>query len=388
MVVVAPRSGGAGRAARMIEATYRSDVDRGRVTAAQARARLRNVQLTPHYSDLKGVEFVIESVLEDLATKHDVLAAVERVVSSDTVFASNTSSIPIARIAATAQTPHRVIGTHYFWPAHRFRLVEIARAATTGEPTLHRTLDFIRWQGKVPLLVRDLPGFFTTRVILAYLNEAIALVTEGASVDAVDKAMEAFGWAMGPFRLLDAVGIEKFRGIYHSVHRHLGDRVGHIDRLWPLMEAGYLGHRGDRREGAKGFYLYPDGTEVDARVYSLIGRSLSAPPAPSEISIRPVWQMINEIGHCLAEGVVASTEDANLGAVLGLGWPPIHRTPLAYARAIGVRNVVGQLNAWTHQYGGRFTPSVGMLEGAAVSPYSDALEATAISSAKRAARVD
>src|SRR3989441_8799868 len=364
-VVVAPRRGGVARATERIHYWYASDVRHGRLSAAEADAGLRNVRVTARYADIEGAEFVIESVPEEVAVKQEVLAAVEAHTSPACIFASNTSSIPLADIAAKASRPHNVIGTHYFWPAQRYQLVEIARAATTSERTLQRTLDLIHWQGKVPLLVRDVPGFFTTRILLVYLNEAVALVTEGASVDEVDNAMQAFGWPMGPFQLLDAIGLEKFRGIHQSISRHLGERVMHIERLWPVLEAGHVGYKNGRREGTKGFYLYQGRPEIDARVHRLIGRAVGAGPTPFEISVRPVWQMVNEIGHCLAEGVVASADDADRGAVLGLGWPPVHETPLAYAHRVGVRNIVEQLHAWAREYGPWFTPSPALVEGPA-----------------------
>lgn len=357
VVVVAPRPGGVRRAAEALQITYKSDVDRGRISAAEAEARLRNIHLTPYYSGLDRVECVIESVAEDVQTKQDVLAAVEEFVSPDCIIASSTSSIPITRIAATADRPDRVIGTHYFWPAHRYRLVEIATAEATSERTLQRTLAMTSWQGKVPLIVRDSPGFFTTRILLVYLNEAIALVTEGASIDSVDSAMTAFGWAMGPFRLMDAVGIEILRGVYDSIAKHLGERVEYVQRLWPVLEAGHLGYGRSRREGAKGFYLDPEGRVIDARIYPLIGWNANGTPSSTEVSTRPVWQMINEIGHCLAEGIVASPEDANLGAGLGIGWPQRQGGPLEYARRVGIDRIVGQLATWTRQHGPRFAPS-------------------------------
>lgn len=357
VVVVAPRPGGVRRAADMLQLTYKSDVARGRISAAEAEARLQNIHLTPYYSDLDGVECVVESVIEDVQTKQEVLAAVEESVPPDCIIASNTSSIPITRIAAAARRPDRVIGTHYFWPAHRYRLVEIATAEATSERTLQRTLAMTGWQGKVPLLVCDRPGFFTTRILLVYLNEAIALVTEGASIDSVDRAMKAFGWAMGPFRLMDAVGIEIFRGIYDSVSRHLGERVKYLQRLWPVLEAGHRGYQRRRREEAKGFYLDPEGHVVDERIYSLIGGNANGTPSSTEVSTRPIWQMINEIGRCLAEGIVSSPYDADLGAVLGIGWPQPQGGPLEYARRVGIDTIVGQLATWTRQHGLRFAPS-------------------------------
>jgi 3-hydroxyacyl-CoA dehydrogenase / enoyl-CoA hydratase / 3-hydroxybutyryl-CoA epimerase len=366
-LVVAPRHGGVERATDRIRHCYASDVKHGRLTPAEADAGWRNVHVSQRYADIDGADFVIEAVPEDIAVKQKVLAAVEAHSSPDCIFASTTSSIPLTDIAARASRPHAVVGTHYFWPAHRYRLVEIARAATTSERTLQRTLDLIHWQGKVSLLVGDVPGFYTTRILLVYLNEAVALVTEGASVDAVDGAMRAFGWRMGPFQLVDAIGLQTFRGVHRSISRHLGDRVMHIERLWPLLEAGGVGSKGSRRDGAKRFSVYQERTEVDARVYQLIGRQEGAGPTPFEISVRPVWQMINEIGHCLAEAVVASADDADRGAVLGLGWPA-HEPPLAHARRVGIRNIVEQLTAWAAQYGHRFTPSPALVAWAANLP--------------------
>jgi 3-hydroxyacyl-CoA dehydrogenase/enoyl-CoA hydratase/3-hydroxybutyryl-CoA epimerase len=316
------------------------------------------------------VECVIESVAEDVRAKQEVLAAVEEFVSADCLIASNTSSIPITRIAAAARRPDRVIGTHYFWPAHRYRLVEIAASEVTSERALQRTLAMASWQGKLPLLVRDSPGFFTTRILLVYLNEAIALVTEGASIEAVDSAMRAFGWPMGPFRLMDAVGIEILRGVYDSISEHLGDRVEYVQRLWPVLDAGHLGYGRSRRDGAKGFYLDLEGRAVDARIYPLIGSSPNGISGSTEVSTRPVWQMINEIGHCLAEGIVSSPEDAALGAVLGLGWPPLQGGPLEYACRVGSARIVEQLATWARQHGPRFSPSSVLAQLASVDTQS------------------
>jgi len=356
-VIVAPRPGGPERAANMMQACYAGDVQRGRISPEQAAAGLARIHVTERYADLSGSSFVIESVLEDPQLKLEVLRQVETQVNADCIFGTNTSSIPIAHIAAGAQRPANVIGTHYFWPAHRFKLVEIAHAVTTSQETIDRTLAFARWQGKTPLLVRDRPGFFTTRILLPYVNEAVALVVEGASIEMVDQAMVNFGWAMGPFRLMDAAGIETLARVYDSVATSLGGRIKQMERLWPVIRAGHVGYRGGSREGAKGFYLYPEGRQIDHRVYSLLGQRRDQPPPAEEVALRPVWQMVNEVGHCLAEGVIASQPEADVGAVLGLGWPRATGGPIAYARQIGPPTIVAGLEAWAERYGPRFTPS-------------------------------
>jgi 3-hydroxyacyl-CoA dehydrogenase/enoyl-CoA hydratase/3-hydroxybutyryl-CoA epimerase len=298
--------------------------------------------VTPAYASLEDASFVIESVPEDLAVKQEVLAAVEVHAAAGCIFASNTSSIPLTAIAARAARQGQVVGTHFFWPAHRYRLVEIASAVPTGEPPLRRTLDVVRWMGKVPLLVRDRPGFFTTRVLLVYLNEAVALVRAGAAVDEVDRAMRRFGWAMGPFQLLDAVGLGIFRAIHQWVSPCVADRVADFAHLWPVLRAGHAGFANGHRDGAKGFYRNPAAGEVDERVYSLIGRNGHPGPAPEEISVRPIRRLLNEVELCLAEGVVSSIDDAELGLRLGLGWPSAQGSPLAYAHRMSVPGIARQ----------------------------------------------
>ncbi|MBI4769126.1 MAG: hypothetical protein HY784_01605 [Chloroflexi bacterium] len=373
-VVVAPRPGGLERAARAMQAGYTGEVKRGRLSPVEAEAGLARLRYSADYAGLAGAEFVIESVPEALELKQQMLAAVEANTGEGCIFCTNTSSIAIHRIAAGCRRPGNVIGAHYFWPADRNRLVEVTPAAATSPSTVVRTVAFMRWQGKIPLLVRDLPGFFTSRILLTYVNEAIGLVLEGAAVEAVDEAMTGFGWAMGPFRMMDAIGTDKLPGIYDSVSEYLGDRVGFIPRLWPLIEAGHYGYKGGRREGARGWYLYPEGRQADPRAYELLGRGAGPAPDPFELAHRPVWQMVNEVANAIAEGAVASPEDADLGTVLGLGWPPIAAIggwpqasggPMAYARQVGPAVIVGQLRRWAAQHGPRFTPAPLLLEMAA-----------------------
>jgi 3-hydroxyacyl-CoA dehydrogenase/enoyl-CoA hydratase/3-hydroxybutyryl-CoA epimerase len=179
----------------------------------------------------------------------------------------------------------------------------------------------------------------------------------------VDQAMTDFGWAMGPFRLMDAAGIETLARVYSSLDGFMGDRVQQVERLWPLIRAGHVGYKGGaRQEGVKGFYVYPEGRDVDPRVYPLLRPDSPVPPDADEIARRPVWQMVNEVAHCLAEGVVESADEADLGAVLGIGWPRARQGPLAYARQIGPRAIVGQLEAWAGKYGPRFYPSRTLME--------------------------
>lgn len=357
-IIVAPRPGGVERATAIVQQSYAGDIQRNRISETEAKAGLAKIHITSDYAEMAEAEFVIESVPEHLETKHEVLAKTEYFTGDKCIFGTNTSSIPIPKIAAGAQRPGNVIGMHYFWPAHRYKLVEVSYAQTTPRSTIDRTMEMVSWLGKTALLVRgDLPGFFTTRVLVTYLNEAIALVVEGASVDVVDKAMTDFGWPMGPFQLLDAAGMDIAADVYEWIKPHLGERVAQIERLFPVAQAGHVGYKRSSRKQAKGFYIYPEGREVDPRIYPLMGQQSHNLPEIQEIIHRPIWQMINEVAYCIEEKVIASAEDADLGAVLALGWPRTLGGPIAYARQIGPEVIVRQLEMWAEKHGPRFKPS-------------------------------
>lgn len=364
-VVVAPRPGGVERATAMLQRCYAGDVKRGLTTADAAEAGLAKLVFTARYEDLAGAEFVIESVSENLELKQAVLAQVEANTGENCIFGTNTSSIPIARLANGAKRPGHVIGMHYFWPAHRFKLVESAYTPQTEQTTIDRTVALIRWQGKTPLLVSDTPCFYTSRILMPYVSEAIQLVAEGAAIETVDKAMLDFGWAMGPFKLMDAAGLETLANIYDLNRAYFGDRIAGLRQLRALVNAGHVGYKGGDRQKAKGYYLYPEGREVDTRVYEVLGRAVGAGPSAQEIARRPILMMLNEAAHCLAEGVVASPADADVGALLGIGWPRALGGPMTYARQNDPAALVAEMLTYATQHGERFQPSralVGMVQ--------------------------
>ncbi|MFP3854504.1 MAG: 3-hydroxyacyl-CoA dehydrogenase NAD-binding domain-containing protein [Anaerolineales bacterium] len=378
-VIVSPREGGVERARSMMKSCYWGDVERGRISEQQAEEGYSRLRFSSDYEDLDGSDFVIESVPENLEIKQQVLRNTQAVVGKDCIFGTNTSSIPIARIAEAADRPEVVIGTHYFWPAHRYKLVEISRAPLTSEETLSRTLDFLEWQDKTVLVVRDKPGFYTTRILLPYVNEAVALVLEGAQIEEVDSAMVDFGWAMGPFRLMDAAGLETLVNVYRFVQDELGERIAVLGSLTPLVQAGFKGYSGGSREEAKGFYRYPKGAEADGRIYKILGQEAGKSPPPEEIRYRPNYQMINEVGHCLDEGVVKTHEKADMGAVLGIGWPADKSGPIAFTRLHGPEKIAAMLETWASKHGPRFKPSRTLIELAKADSSSKAMHASQIS---------
>ena len=358
-VVVAPRPGGVERARALLGRSFAGEVKRGKLTPEDAEAALSRMVFSPDYAALAGCEFVVESVAEDLQTKREVLAQVEAHTGPECIFGSNTTSIPIGQIAAHAARPGNAVGMHYFWPAQRYKLVEVARPVAATPDTMERVSAFMRWQGKTVLLTSDTPGFFTSRVLMAFIAECVALMVEGAPIERIDAALTGWGWPMGPFRLMDTLGIENMRGWQAWLRPVMGERMDAMARLWPALEAGHTGAK-----HGKGFYRYPDGQRADERVPALVGAGGGgAALSDEELVRRPVFQLLNEIGWCLAEGVVESPQAADLGALLGIGWPQARGGgPLGWAKEIGPANLMAQLSQWAEQIGPRFAPAPALLE--------------------------
>ncbi|HEX9869430.1 MAG TPA: 3-hydroxyacyl-CoA dehydrogenase family protein, partial [Candidatus Tectomicrobia bacterium] len=189
-----------------LAASFSREVRRGRQTQPEAESALARVQVSSDYAALADCEAVIEAVYEELEAKRQVLSAAEAVMSPRCIYLSATSSIPATFLRAGAQRPARVIVTHYIWPAHRRALVEMAAPVDVEPNALEHTLVLLRKQDKQPIRVRDTPGFVVSRVLAAYWSEVFYLVRDGAPPQQIDNALEAFGWPMGPCRMMDTVG--------------------------------------------------------------------------------------------------------------------------------------------------------------------------------------
>jgi 3-hydroxyacyl-CoA dehydrogenase/enoyl-CoA hydratase/3-hydroxybutyryl-CoA epimerase len=281
-------------------------------------------------------------------------------VKDDAVIASNTSALPIAEIATGARHPERVVGMHFFSPVHRMGLIEVVRHASADPAAVARVVAAGQALGKTVIVVRDGPGFYTTRVIGVMLGEATRLLDEGARIDEVDRAMTSFGWPIGPFALMDEVGL--------SVAQHAGETVAAAlgvqderNAVAALVRAGLVGKRGT------GFYTY-DGKErvPNARAYELLGLSKAEGKPPStprsEIAERLTSLFVNAVARCLDEGVLRSPAEGDLGAVLGLGFPPFLGGPFRWADTRGPA-LRDQLRDWAEKYGPRYTPAVSLASG-------------------------
>ena len=306
-------------------------------------------------------DLVIEAVFEDLEVKRQVLADTEAATRPETIFATNTSTIPIADIAARASRPDRVLGMHFFSPVDRMPLLEIIPTAKTSPETIVSAVHFGRRMGKTVIVVGDRPGFWVNRILTPYLNEAGYALAEGVPVEVLDRVMTRFGFPVGPITLLDEVGLDvgaKASGVMHAA---FGDRLKPSPLIGRMLEDKRLG-----RKNGRGFYLYPKGKKAgpDETVYDLLGVRPQPPADTTAIERRLVYAMLNEAAMAVDEGVVRSPRDGDIGAIFGIGYPPFRGGPLRYIDDLGAAKVVEVLRDLEQRHGSRFTPASSLVQRA------------------------
>lgn len=321
---------------------------------------------TTDYRGFAGRDIVIEAVFEDLALKQQMVAEVEQHCSPQTIFASNTSSLPIGDIAAKAVRPENIIGLHFFSPVEKMPLVEVIAHAQTSERTIATTVMLAKKQGKMPIVVADKAGFYVNRILAPYINEAMRMLTEGEQVEHIDRALVKFGFPVGPIQLLDEVGIDTGTKIIPVLESAYGERFSAPAKV---ISAILNDDRKGRKNG-RGFYLYgakgrTSKKQVDPAIYPLIGASGNAKLSADQIAERCVMMMLNEAARCLDESVIRSARDGDIGAVFGIGFPPFLGGPFRYMDTRGAGNIVATLERLATQYGPRFTPCEYLLQMAA-----------------------
>jgi len=346
-----------------VSSVLRERLKKKQITRLQYDDQLLLAGGTTDYSGFHRATLVIEAVFEDLALKQRVLREVEPLLATRAIYASNTSTIPIERIAEAAARPERVLGMHFFSPVHKMPLLEVIAAPATDKESVVTAVAYGKQLGKTVIVVNDSPGFYTTRILAVYLNEAGKLLDEGASIEAVDKALVDFGFPVGPITLIDEVGIDVGGKVGQVMFDAFGARVSPAESLRRVVESGRTG-----RKGKSGFYRYDDsGTkgEVDPSVYELVPHGATRREMePAEIQQRCVLAMVNEAARCLEEGVLRSPRDGDVGAVFGIGFPPFRGGPFRYVDSVGVGTIVEQLEALDVRFPGRFTPAGVLMERA------------------------
>jgi len=343
---------GVGRGLAYVRKVLDGQVKRRRMRPFEAEQAMNRVTGATDWSGFSNVDLVIEAVFESLDLKQTLLREVEAVTEDDTVFASNTSSIPISDIAAASSRPETVLGMHYFSPVEKMPLLEVIATEQTADWALATAVAFGKRQGKTVIVVNDGTGFYTTRILIPPGVEAMYLVEEGASIEAIDEAMVDWGFPVGPVLLTDEVGIDVMVKIVGIMVDAFGDRMTAPD--------SFAGLETDDRRGRKnrrGFYAYDDKGkrgEVDESVYDVLGLGPRVPVGKEEIQERISMQWINEAARCLEDGILRSARDGDIGAVMGMGFPPFRGGPFFYADQVGAKEIVARLDMLAERFGDRF----------------------------------
>ena len=352
-----------------LAASVTRQVARGRLSRTAADALLAQVRAARHDDALADCDLAIESVTEDRGTKIAVLQRLQAALPTGTLIASNTSGLPISGLAAALRRPERFLGLHFFSPVERMPLVEVVRGAATAQASVQEGLAFVRQIGQQPILVRDGPGFFTSRVFAAYLDEALAMVGEGVAPALIEAAGVALGRPLGPLAVLDEISL---RLNHQQARQALAD--GLAPRFCrplalPVLQRMLALGRGGRREGG-GFYEHDAAT--GRRLWPLLGSVFPvAAAAPLQLRVQQHEQQrvqqrlrcaeVMEALRCLEEGVLDSADDADTGSLLGLGFPAATGGVLRWAESEGLASFVATCSVLARDYGPRFEASPWLL---------------------------
>ena len=329
-------------------------VKRKRLTAREADRLMLQTTGTTSYEGFRDADVVIEAVFEDLSLKQRMLRDIEEVGREDVIFASNTSSLPITKIAEASKHPETVVGMHYFSPVHKMPLLEIIVTDKTADWVTATCVELGKQQGKHVIVVRDGVGFYTSRVLAPMMNEAAHLVAEGVPIEKLDGAMLDWGFPVGPIKLTDEVGIDVGAKVGKIMHDAFGDRLSPPSGMQRLIDDQRFG-----RKNGRGFYLYGDKQKgVDETVYDVLGVApTNKDVSPEDIAWRCALQFVNEACRCFGEGILRSARDGDIGAVFGLGFPPFRGGPFRFVDQVGSKEILGRLKELEKQHGARFSPA-------------------------------
>ena len=329
-------------------------IDRGRLTSDKAADILERIQTTTDYDELVGCELIIEAVFEDTDIKADVTAKTEAVIPEHAIFASNTSTLPITGLASASRRPEQFIGIHFFSPVDKMPLVEVIVGEKTNEIAIAQALDYIQQIRKTPIVVNDSRGFYTSRVFGTYSKEGITMLAEGINPALIENVARQAGMPVGPLAVTDEVTLELSYHVMSQTRKALGDAYVATpadDVIGKFVED--LDRRGKRF--GKGFYDYPEAAKKHlwpglANHYPLA----SEQPDPDEVRQRILYVQAIETVRCLEEGVVTHPADADIGSILGWGFPPYTGGTLSFIETEGLEHFVSEADRLAETYGERF----------------------------------
>ena len=344
-----------------VEGIYQSRVDKGKMTPAQMQEKLDLIEYTLDYDEFADVDIVIEAVPEVMSIKQAVFKELDEVCPPDTIFASNTSALSITEMGTASGRPEKVIGMHFFNPAHVMKLVEIIPGDETDQDTIDTVEQFTQELRKIPVTVKECPGFLVNRLLMPYLNEAVLAAEQGAApAQEIDEAMGSggFGWPMGPFFLMDMLGIDVCAHVGEYLYSQYGDRVEPARLFYKLVELERFGEK----SGA-GFYTYAD---ADAQPLEEIIQELQDSGEVETGSTftpdRLILPFLNEAALCVQEEI-ADVNDVDMACIAGIGMQVnkdgelVRMGPLEYMDELGLDVVLERLEAMEKELGARYHPA-------------------------------
>ena len=334
---------------------YQRRVDRGKMSAGDMESKLDLITPAITYDELEDVDIVIEAVPEKMGIKQAVFKELEEVCPKQTIFASNTSALSISEMGAATNKPHKMIGMHFFNPASVMKLVEVIPGLDTDQETVDDVVMFAESLRKLPVVVQECPGFLVNRLLMPYLNEATKALEEGAATAAeIDQVVVEWGMPMGPFTLMDMLGIDVCGHVGKYLYSEYGERMSPAPLFMRLVEAGRMGEK----SGA-GFFDHPGGESdvVNGMIKEL--QEAGAVPTGTEFSInRLMYPLINEAALCVQENIASITDiDMSMVAGTGMTYDGERVGPLVIADKIGLDVVVETLETLEKELGPRFRPA-------------------------------
>ena len=329
-------------------------VEREKMTQEDADGVLGRINGTLDYGDFSDCDLVIEAITENLGMKLEMWKELDGVVKDGAVLATNTSSLSVTELASGLARPERFCGFHFFNPVHRMPLVEVVRGRKTSDATIVTAVAFARRLGKTPVVVRDSPGFVVNRILMPYLREAMHLLEDGYPLLEIDAAMREFGMPMGPFEVLDEVGLDVAKNAAEVLTRAFPERMTLSPILGKMVAAGRLG-----KKSGLGFYRHRGRERKEAPgLRRFLGlRRARRPLGRENLAERMVLAIVNEAARCLEEEIVSDAGMLDLAMVFGAGFPPFRGGPLRYADSIGAAKIEGRMSAMRAEGGERFKPT-------------------------------
>ncbi|HHX8649502.1 fatty acid oxidation complex subunit alpha FadJ [Vibrio antiquarius] len=327
------------------------------LSKADLQAKMLQLSGGVDFTSFNHIDVVIEAVFEDLDLKQKMVADIEANAKPETIFATNTSSLPIHKIAEKAERPENVVGLHYFSPVEKMPLVEVIPHETTSDETISTVVALAKKQGKTPIVVKDKAGFYVNRILAPYMNEAAHILLANEPIEKIDTALLDFGFPVGPITLLDEVGVDIGAKIMPILVNELGERFKGPDVFDILLNDGRKG-----RKSGKGFYTYKGKKkDVDKSIYKLLKLDPESKLSDNDIALRCVLPMLNEAVRCLDDGIIRSPRDGDIGAIFGIGFPPFLGGPFRYMDQFGIKELVEKMNEFASKYGDRYAPCDGLL---------------------------